>query len=61
MHNDGPSIPEGDPLTPDGSGLGIGLRIAEDIARRHGARIDHKTRGGDPERTVFSFRFPAPG
>ena len=58
VDNDGPSLPEDDPLTPDGSGLGIGLRIAEDIARRHGARIDHGTRD-DPERTVFSFRFPA--
>lgn len=61
VDNDGPPIPDGDPLTPDGSGLGLGLRIAEDIARRHGARIAHETRGGDPARTVFSFRIPAHG
>ena len=59
--NDGPPIPEGDPLTPDGSGLGLGLRMAEEIAARHGARIGHETVGADPARTVFSFRFPAQG
>lgn len=60
VENDGAPIPEGDPLDPDGSGLGLGLRIAQDIARRHDARIEHATQG-EPERTVFSFRLPAQG
>lgn len=60
--NDGVSVADSERATsmaPDRSGLGIGLIIANEVARRHGGTIQHQAVDGpEGHRTVFSLHLP---